>query len=140
MAQKISPIINIILAFSLTLFTSCEYPEIEGEQSNPAFQGIWVEPEYSDTGTILKRALELKENSYGLKFLPDNRLVERAIAGFCATPPVVYADRKGSWFLADSLLIMQVPFWGGQLKTKWRILEVTPNHLRMKLLDHTDNP
>jgi len=140
MEPKISLIIIIILVFSLPLCTSCEYPEVEGEQSNPAFEGIWVEPEYGDSGTILIRALELKENSYGLNILPDNSVVERAIAGPCATPPVIYADRTGSWFLADSLLTLQVPFWGGQLKTTWRILEITPNHLRMKLLDQADNP
>ncbi len=129
-----------ICILTLFLLNSCEYPELSGEKQTSYLSGTWVDPVYGDSITSYKRSSGLIKDTYGIQFLPDNQLILRAIAGPCATPPVVYADSKGVWQVSDSVLTMQVPFWGGQMRTTWRIWEITDNHLRMQFLYQVENP
>lgn len=68
-------------------------------------------------------------NQAGIKFFPDGQFVERANSGWCGTPPISYADYKGSWRPDGDSLAVDSRYWGGNQRSKIAIVSVTNNQL-----------
>ncbi len=73
------------------------------DPNNPLI-GTWVLAQDESAATTYKRAARLQEDGYGLVFHADGKVVIRGIAGWCATPPVGYANYEGKWNVTDGTL------------------------------------
>jgi len=94
--------------------------EIAVDDSN-LLKGAWINPVINDTTVTYQRANSLNENEPGLAFKNEQLFLERKNAGWCGTPPIVYADYEGSWAQDDSMINITVDYWGGQAKYRWKI-------------------
>lgn len=99
--------------------------------------GTWVHAGYVESMTILRKAEELDANEYGFIIYPDGRFTERKNAGWCATPPITYANYEGEWTkLSENLLEIIVGYWGGTTSYQMEIISLSSDELR--ILYHYD--
>jgi len=73
------------------------------DPDNPLI-GTWVQVGYGENSVIYARASRLKNDGPGMVLQADGQVVLRTIAGWCATPPVSYANYEGRWSKSGSLL------------------------------------
>lgn len=97
------------------------------------FFGAWVEPAYEDSVMILTRSLFLKEDSPGFVFKRDGGFIQRTVAGWCATPPVVYENYHGVWEKVDeNTYQINIDFWGNEaLSYTWELVSVDAGKLKL---------
>ena len=90
-----------------------------------------------------QRSSDLDFSAHGFTLAEDGSYSERAIEGWCATPPVNYATYEGTWeALSDSLLDVVVAYWGGTRTYQIRILSLEGDELGLRFLytdERTDN-
>ena len=97
------------------------------------FIGTWVLNAYEDDLTVMERSLGLDSSKYGFTLFPDGRVLERKNAGWCGTPPIAYANFSGAWkAINDTLLDVNVGYWGGRLNYKLQIVALTKSELRVR--------
>jgi hypothetical protein len=121
-------ILTIIL---FSLLVSCTKDEIKIDPNNLLI-GTWNYAGYSNNVSIYARSLSFSDN-YCYQFNSDGTLVERSISGWCATPPVSYANYDGTWtVLNDTLIQIQVEYWGGTRDYKLGINSVTRDSLKIE--------
>ncbi len=95
--------------------------------------GSWVLDKGPEEGTYYKKAVNLLENEAGYTFKKEVVLVVRQNAGSCGTPPISYADYKGTWVLeSKNILKLTYPFWGGTVIMEWEILAIEKKLMRVK--------
>lgn len=122
--KPIFALLILILSFS-----ACNKTE-ESINSNPeVLIGNWILPEYNDSTTTYIRAFSLPENDYGISFQSNNKLIERRNSGWCGTPPIVYADFEGNWTGNDSIIYINVGYWGGTAELTWKIVSLNKQYL-----------
>lgn len=119
-----------ILFISVFAFISCEKVEV----FNTSVVGVWTNPQYNDSIIVYERSNILPENEYGLEIKADGTIIERKNAGWCGTPPIAYDDFTGKWTGNDSIINIEVMFWGGTEKLKWKIVSFDDNKLTVKQL------
>jgi hypothetical protein len=62
-------------------------------------------------------------------------MVERENSGGCATPPVTYANYRGTWnIINDTLIQIRVGYWGGTTSYKLDIKSVSPTTLKVQIV------
>src|SRR5690606_19826922 len=120
----------LLLAFAPTLFVRCDKEESVIDPNNPLL-GTWIQIQSEENTVIYMRASRLKDDGYGLIFRADGHLVMRQIAGWCATPPVVYADYEGQWSFSGSTLhtIVRYQWMPEDTKQSGQILSVDDKQL-----------
>ncbi len=97
--------------------------------------GGWINPMYYNDSVIVVTRNNLIDNAYGLEFLSNKKFIERKNAGWCATPPIAYADFTGTWKLNDSTISICVGYWGGTASYKWKILSLDAEKLKILILE-----
>jgi len=131
---------NIILKTGIFLLiilavSSCnkeEEPSINPESNY--LTGVWISPVYTDSTISFKRSAHLPENDYGLSLLSTGKLIERKNIGWCGTPPITYGDYEGNWSEKDSVVQINVGFWGGEAKLIWKVIAINNDFLKVKQL------
>jgi hypothetical protein len=124
------------LICGMLLMTGCK-KQINGFDN---IIGCWTNPMYADNAegksiVIYEKSNALLENSEGIKFLKDGTLIERKIAGWCATPPVAYDNYSGKWTIQnDDEMKIVVTYWGGVEHKIWKIIDVTNSSLKIEIL------
>jgi hypothetical protein len=101
--------------------------------------GSWINPDYSDTIISFGKSDSLKTSDYGFTFFENGEFIERANAGWCGTPPISYADFHGTWEMTDSIVTIEVDYWGGNATYKWRVLSLTNNALKIDVVEQNYN-
>ena len=129
--MKIIRILFLVL-MSQSLMLSCKKDDVKLNENQDNLIGNWINPEYTDSLIVLEKSGTLKLNEYGISFKADGKLIERKINGWCGTPPVVYSDYEGTWTKQDSLISIEVGYWGGTSVYKWIIISVAGNKLKVK--------
>ena len=129
--MKIISILFLVL-MSQALILSCKKDDVKLNENQDNLIGNWINPEYTDSLMIFEKSGTLKLNEYGISFKADGKLIERKINGWCGTPPVVYSDYEGTWTKQDSLISIEVGYWGGTSVYKWIIISVAGNKLKVK--------
>jgi hypothetical protein len=119
-----------ILLLLVILLASCEKDQVNITNTDKLI-GYWTNPVANDTIIEYSRADALLNNCYGFGFKAGQIFVERKNAGWCGTPPVSYADFEGVWEQNDSLLIINVGYWGGTVDYQWKIISIDENCLRI---------
>jgi len=123
---------TIILPF--LLFISCNKEEIKTDPDNP-LPGIWNYSDFQDNMFIYTRNLEFIDN-HCYEFKDDGTLIERKNAGWCGTPPITYADYQGTWtHLNDTLIQIEVGYWGGSVSYKLDIESVDSKFLKVTIVE-----
>ncbi len=129
------------VAVIIALFVcSCTQPQNlnEDEQTNNSLNRTWVRTGHEDGYTILKNSDSLDGNEYGFIIYPDGKFTERKNSGWCGTPPIAYSNFEGEWKnLSDSLLEINVGYWGGAVSYQMEIVSVSSDVLRIQY--HYDN-
>jgi hypothetical protein len=90
--------------------------------------GSWTNARVEGEVITLERK-DKPENEYTITFREGGKLTERKNAGWCGTPPVSYADFEGTWQQTDSLINIEVGYWGGREQYRWIILSVDRKNL-----------
>jgi hypothetical protein len=120
-----------------SLFYSCTRDALVIDPDN-ALEGIWNFSEYDNDIQVFKRSQEFSD-CHGYKFSSGRTLVERKNSGWCGTPPVSYADYEGTWeILNDTLIKINVGYWGGSMIYKLDIESVSAETLRIVTISDTD--
>ena len=119
-----------LLILSL-LFTSCEKNNLSPEAGE--LEGIWIEKGYEENISIFEKAKKIDENKYGFKISEGGIFLEHKNSGWCGTPPISYANYDGTWkYESDSILVIDVGYWGGTISYKLEIVELTTNTLKAR--------
>jgi Lipocalin-like domain len=123
-------LLNIILCL---LPLSCRKDEIKIDKDNLLI-GTWNLSRYDVNEKIYSRSRTFSQ-TYCYQFNADGTLIERSLAGFCATPPVSYSDYQGNWsMINDSLIKVDVAYWGGTTNYTLKIVSVTADSLKVTQL------
>jgi len=130
----------LIVAILFLSFSSCK-EEPTAPNNSERLLGAWVfkgyENENSGDGdiTVLQRSSGLDSSNYGFIFYTEGRLLERKNAGWCGTPPISYANFSGTWeFQSDSLIKINVGYWGGMTDYALKIVFLNRFELKVKYL------
>jgi hypothetical protein len=122
--------ISLFLIFISSLFYSCSKYAIKIDPDNFLI-GVWNYSDYQNNASIFTRSQEFIDN-HCYRFNADGSLIERKNAGWCGTPPISYADYKGSWtILNDTLININVGYWGGTITYKLDIELLNSNSLKV---------
>lgn len=113
------------------LFSSCEKNNLSPEAGE--LEGIWIEKGYEENISIFEKAKKIDENKYGFKISEGGEFLEHKNSGWCGTPPISYASYDGTWkYESDSVLVIDVGYWGGNISYKLEIVELTSNTLKTR--------
>ena len=113
------------------LFSSCEKNNLSPEAGE--LEGIWIEKGYEENISIFEKAKKIDENKYGFEISEGGIFLEHKNSGWCGTPPISYANYDGTWkYESDSILVIDVGYWGGTISYKLEIVELTTNTLKAR--------
>jgi hypothetical protein len=116
--------------FLILVFSACTKEENKIDPNNPLV-GTWNYSDYSDNSMIFTRSEKFIDN-HCYKFNSDGTLIERNIAGWCATPPVSYTDYQGKWaILNDTLIQLNVSYYETIRSYKLDIKSLDSNSLKV---------
>jgi hypothetical protein len=116
-----------------SLLFSCSKDEITVDPDNLLI-GTWVYTGFHNNYNVYKRSLSF-EDKHCYQFNIDGTLQERNIAGWCGTPPVSYNNYDGTWnFLNDSIVKINVEYWGGTRDYRIGIYSVSRDSLLIESL------
>lgn len=113
----------IILLFAISII-ACEKNNENLASGPDQLIGSWFNPQSNDSIVTYERSEGLVENDYGFSFNEDNTFIERKNAGWCGTPPISYADFDGTWTNKDSIIEINVDYWGGTADYTWKMVSV----------------
>ena len=125
--------LTIGILFSIA-FASCQKLENSIESGNTDMKGTWVNPQYTDTIVTYTRVEKLVENEIGITFNSNNTLVYRQNSGWCGTPPISTADYEGTWNWNDSVVNINVGYWGGTADFTWKIISLNGRKLEISVV------
>jgi len=120
---------KLLLLLSVLALISCEENTDPVIDASDRLIGYWINPVANDTLLTYDRAGGLKENAYGFGFQMGYTFVERKNEGWCGTPPVTLKDYQGTWSKHDSLIDIDVPYWGGMAHYQWKIISLDNSSL-----------
>lgn len=124
----------LMLLLSTFLFACNEYFEDKSGELD-ALHGTWIEQNYSDSTQIFIKSDSLLDDIYGITFKSNGDFVERKNIGWCGTPPVTFGNYDGSYNRNDSIVEIEVPYWGGMSNYKWQIISVSEDELEIYWLE-----
>ena len=128
---------KLVFLMLMGMLFSCEKEliELDALGENVGIVGTWNQEGSRGDTLFLKRAGDLDEQSYGFTIQEDGTFIERKNSGWCATPPITYANYKGTWeVLSDSLLSITVDYWGGVMTYQIRIVSLNAEDLAIRYL------
>ena len=130
--------IIIVIIFALFVLACSQSTDSnEDSQTLKEIYGTWVMMEYEDNVNILNKSVKLDDNQYGFIIHSNGRFIERKNVGWCGTPPICYKNYEGAWKkLSDSLLKINVGYWGGTTSYQMEIVSLSSHEL--KILYHYD--
>lgn len=128
-------ILRILLFFTSLIAVSSGCKEDNSVDHEYILEGYWVDPEYSGDEIIFMRSNSFISDGYGIYFKENRSLVERKNAGWCATPPVSYADFEGTWKQNGNRLLLHLSYWGGWMNVEWQIVSLNEEVLIVKVID-----
>lgn len=122
---------HILILILCSLLFSCNKDEIKIDPNNLLI-GTWNYAGYHNNVSIYARSLDFS-NNHCYRFNSDGTLVERNIAGFCATPPVSYDNYDGTWtILNDTLIQIHVEYFDGMRTHRLDINSVNRDSLKIE--------
>lgn len=124
----------VALLFLTIILVSCMDDTQLSADKGPVPVGTWGNISYQDNGMVLEKTPQLRENTYGYRFLSNGKLIHRANSGFCGTPPIVTNDYEGSWERDGDIIRIKAAFWGGTQIQEWKIKTQSGNSIHVEIL------
>ena len=125
MKKIIFPLLSLAV-----LMASCKKDNTKIDNNN-LLLGTWSVSAYDDNTTVYDRSTAFTDN-YGYEFKSDGTVVERQNASGCGTPPITFADYTGTWsVINDTLVQIEIGYWGGITSYQLDIESVDDEHLRV---------
>ena len=128
------PIFQLLLFISVLAWTSCDKNDDPYINESDLLLGYWDNSVPVDTMLRYERTAGLKENTYGFAVKAGHVFVERKIDGWCGTPPVTYYDYQGTWSRQDSVVDVDVAYWGGTVHYQWKIVSLDEKFLTIAFI------
>lgn len=123
-------ILNIIVMLtSIFIFNACKTSTEPIINVSDKLIGVWVNAVAVDTLWRFERTSALQDTAYGFSFQSDNLFIERKNSGWCGTPPISYENYKGTWTTNDSVISINVGYWGGTADYQWKLISVDDKYL-----------
>jgi len=120
----------IIIGILFFISIGCSKDNIQIDPDNLLI-GTWKYSDFNNNDNIYIRGNEFIEN-HCYKFNSDGTMTERKNSGWCGTPPISYADYSGTWnIINDTLIQINVGYWGGTIKYKLDIQSIDSNVLKV---------
>jgi len=130
--MTISKLTWICICFLNVMMMSSFVTEID----EPTVLGSWILEETNGDIWKFGKADKLANRKPGIEFLNNNKLVRRQNAGWCATPPISYANYDGTWnFTSDKTIAIKHKFWGGNQTMEFKILELSDDILTVEVIN-----
>jgi hypothetical protein len=120
---------KLALFIAIIVLVACEKSNDSISNDSVKLIGNWINPVAIDTIWKFEKASSLRNNDYGFSFKSNKLFVERTNAGWCATPPISYADFHGTWEMSDSIININVAYWGGLSNYQWKIISIDNRNL-----------
>jgi len=121
-------LITICTLFFILIGCSKDNIQIDSEN---LLIGVWNYSDFNNNDNIYIRNNEFVDN-HCYKFNIDGTMTERKNSGWCGTPPITYADYSGTWkIINDTLIQINVGYWGGTAQYKLDIQSVDSNSLKV---------
>lgn len=125
---------KILLVLCFFAWISCEENTDPVIDDSELLIGYWFNPIGIDTLLKYERAGGLKEDAYSIGFKTGHSFVERKNEGWCGTPPVTLKNYQGTWAKHDSLIDINVPYWGGTAHYQWKIISLDKSSLTIAVV------
>ena len=119
----------LFFLFLITTMMACEESLQPMDNSSDQLMGTWGNPTQVDTLWQYERAATLDNAGYGFTFKAEDKFVERKNAGWCGTPPISYSNFEGTWTQNDSMITINVDYWGGKADYQWKVISLDDHHL-----------
>jgi hypothetical protein len=121
----------LLYSFLLVLFFfSCKKDNIEFDRHNLLI-GIWDFSHSEVDVNVFTRSGQFT-HTHCYQFNENGTLIERNLAGGCATPPVSYSDYQGVWSAVnDTLIRVRAGYWGGTMTYRLSIVSVDEDSLKV---------
>lgn len=128
-----------VLFFLLTMVTMMACDETIEPKDSPSdlLMGTWINPTPVDTFWQYERAAQLNNGAYGFSFKSNDQFIERKNEGWCGTPPITLVNFEGTWSKKDSLITINVDYWGGKADYQWKIISLDDHHLVIYKVNET---
>jgi hypothetical protein len=123
---------TFIFLFFILAIGACNKEEPTSDPESNYLLGNWINPQYSDSLITLESSPNLVDTVYGISFKSNGKLVERKNIGWCGTPPISYGNYEGNWSEKDSVVNIEVGFWGGTVALQWEIVSIDNKHLTVQ--------
>jgi len=125
--------IKIVTSFMLigTALLACEVNNQELAPDQDLLIGSWINPVIVDSLISYSSSDSLLTQEYGFTFNADQTFIERKNAGWCGTPPVYHSDFEGTWIREDSMIYINVGYWGGTVDYEWKIVSLDEERLEI---------
>lgn len=125
---------KLFLFLFVISWISCEKDAGPSIDDSDLLLGYWSNRVVTDTLFRFERTGGLAKNIYGFQFKTGHSFVERKSAGFCGTPPVILNDYEGTWSRQDSLIDIEVPYWGGMEHDQWKIISLNSSSMTIAIV------
>jgi hypothetical protein len=117
------------MIFILICFLSACNKDEELSLDDSNVMGSWNNPTYEEPYWKYEKAQTIQDDGYGFSFNENQVFIERKNGGECGTPPIAYDDFYGKWTQTDSILHIQVGYWGGEMNYEWKIISIDNKYL-----------
>jgi len=131
--------INVLLAaLSMFALAACSSGNEPAEAVPGDLQGVWVVSDSAFDEGHYHRAAAFEEQRGGWEFNSNGSLIRRQIDGWCATPPLIYANYQGGVdAVTGDTITVHHGYWGGTLTMTYRIVTLTQNDLELEFISET---
>ena len=126
----------IVLVVSVLLFFGCAKND-DGVKINPddLIIGVWVGSQYNDSAYTITRSNEFVDDKDGFQFNGDGTFMQRINSGWCATPPISYANYTGNWTqFPDNTYFIETEFWGGITSFRFEVISIEEDEMVYKII------
>ena len=124
-----------LIGIIFTIFVVSCSQLTDSNEDNHTFDGLygtWVKTGYEESTTVFRKSKNLDDNQYGFIIRADGKIIERKNSGWCATPPITYANFEGEWKKqSESLLEITVRYWGGITSYRMEIVSLSSDELKI---------
>lgn len=129
---------KLILFLAISLLISCDNnDEIINRQEPGDLIGYWSYPEYAEDSKTLKfkRVDSFDQEEHSIHFDTQNLFIEKKNSSWCGTPPIMYKNYEGEWTMTNSIISVNVGFWGGTADYSWKLISVDSEYLTLEVLE-----
>jgi hypothetical protein len=132
--------ISPYIIFLSLILSSCSKKDEMKDYSDSQLIGTWSYSFTQNDLTVYTRTPDFIESD-GIKFKADGTLIQRKNSGDCGTPPISYANYKGTWSkINDTIIEIKAGYWGGTTTSRLDIEYISSYTLKFFTISSVSVP